>query len=198
MPHSSLRPSQRLAPRCGQYWSMTPTTPRLSRNASSSSPITTIFFGGPSASGSCFDSSTGIQKRRSNSPIPVPAPLSVRNLLSSARSMGCPPEFVLLLPEIGSDAARRQRVSRGTARRSVLFYVPIGNEVTGSRRQAVPGLIARHDPAKRQQDLGGEIFIQDARAVTESLQHRYELDLVLQELTGVCGREPFAGGRLKP
>ena len=49
MPHSSLRPSQRLAPRCGQYWSMTPTTPRLSRKASNSSPITTIFFGAPSA-----------------------------------------------------------------------------------------------------------------------------------------------------
>src|SRR5437588_366388 len=51
MPHSSLRPSQRLAPRCGQYWSMIPTTPLVSRKASSSSPITTIFFGGPSASG---------------------------------------------------------------------------------------------------------------------------------------------------
>src|SRR5216684_3803635 len=66
---------------------MTPTTPRLSRNASSSSPITTIFFGGPSASGNSPDSNTGNQKRRSSSPIPVPAPLSVRNLLSSARSM---------------------------------------------------------------------------------------------------------------
>src|SRR5262249_54159787 len=87
MPHSSLRPSQRLAPRCGQYWSMTPTTPRESRKASSSSPITTIFFGVPSASGSSSDSSTGIQNRRSNSPIGVPAPDSVRNLLSSARSM---------------------------------------------------------------------------------------------------------------
>src|SRR5437868_8340602 len=87
MPHSSLRPSQRLAPRCGQYWSMTPTTPRLSRKASNSSPITTIFFGSQSGSGSSSDSSTGNQNRRSNSPIGVPAPLSVRNLLSSARSM---------------------------------------------------------------------------------------------------------------
>src|SRR6266404_8298322 len=88
---------------------MTPTTPLESRNASSSSPITTIFFGGPSASGNSFESSTGIQNRRSNSPIPVPAPLSVRNLLSSARSMGVLRGFVLLLPEIGADAARRQR-----------------------------------------------------------------------------------------
>src|SRR5271169_608540 len=92
MPHSSLRPSQRLAPRCGQYWSMTPTTPRESRKASSSSPSTTIFFGGPSASGNSSESSTGSQKRRSNSPIGVPAPLSVRNLLSSARSMADLPE----------------------------------------------------------------------------------------------------------
>src|ERR1700733_11622397 len=87
MPHSSLRPSHRLAPRCGQTWSMTPTTPRESRKASNSSPITAIFFGGPSASGNSADSSTGNQKRRSNSPIGVPAPLSVRNLLSSGRSM---------------------------------------------------------------------------------------------------------------
>src|SRR5882672_11093310 len=70
---------------------MTPTTPRESRKASNSSPITTIFFGGPSASGNSADSNTGIQNRRSNSPIPVPAPLSVRNLLSSARSIECPP-----------------------------------------------------------------------------------------------------------
>src|SRR5216684_6827533 len=76
---------------------MTPTTPRLSRNASSSSLITTIFFGGPSASGSSLESNTGNQKRRSSSPIPVPAPLSVRNLLSSARSIACPPGFCLLL-----------------------------------------------------------------------------------------------------
>src|SRR6267378_3815640 len=70
---------------------MTPTTPRESRKASNSSPITTIFFGGPSASGNSADNNTGIQNRRSNSPIPVPAPLSVRYLLSSARSMACPP-----------------------------------------------------------------------------------------------------------
>src|SRR6476620_1408488 len=67
---------------------MTPTTPLVSRKASNSSPMTTIFFGVPSASGNSFDSSTGIQNRRSNSPMPVPALLSVRNLLSSARSMG--------------------------------------------------------------------------------------------------------------
>src|SRR6267154_2897228 len=66
---------------------MTPTTPRESRKASSSSPITTIFFGGLSASGNSSDSKTGSQKRRSSSPMPVPGPLSVRNLLSSARSM---------------------------------------------------------------------------------------------------------------
>src|SRR3954464_9742642 len=92
MPHSSLRPSQRLAPRCGQYWSMTPTTPRVSRKASSSSPSTVIFFGSPSGSGSSSDSSTGIQNRRNNSPIPVPGPDSIRNLLSSARSMENPPD----------------------------------------------------------------------------------------------------------
>src|ERR1700682_1135547 len=88
---------------------MTPPTPRESRNASSSSPITTIFFGTPSASGNSSDSNTGGQNRRSNSPIAVPAPLSVRNLLSSARSMGIPKGFVLLLTEIGAAGAGRQR-----------------------------------------------------------------------------------------
>src|SRR5215472_2616060 len=108
MPHSSLRPSQRLAPRCGQYWSMIPTTPRESRNARSSSPITTIFFGSPSASGSSSDSSTGSQKRRSNSPIGVPAPDSVRNLLSSARSMANLQMLFLPLRELGVGGLERQ------------------------------------------------------------------------------------------
>src|SRR6266446_5728400 len=73
---------------------MTPTTPRESRKASNSSPMTTIFLGVPSASGNSFDSSTGIQNRRSSSPMPVPALLSVGNVLSSERSMGRPPDIV--------------------------------------------------------------------------------------------------------
>src|SRR5450631_4857353 len=87
---------------------MTPTTPRESRNASSSSPITTIFFGTPSASGNSSDSNTGSQNRRSNSPIAVPAPLSVRNLLSSARSMADLRVVVLL------DGAWRRRSEAST------------------------------------------------------------------------------------
>src|SRR4051794_696538 len=86
---------------------MSPTTPRESRKASSSSPRTTIFFGSPSGSGSSSDRSTGIQNRRNNSPMPVPGPDSVRNLLSSARSMADPPD--LFLGKIGADAGRRQR-----------------------------------------------------------------------------------------
>src|SRR5450432_2565221 len=109
MPHSSLRPNQRLAPRCGQYWSITPTTPRESRNANSSSPITRIFFGGPSASGNSAESRTGSQKRRSNSPIGVPASLSVRNLLSSARSIFLPPGYWLAFDKLGAGGAGRQR-----------------------------------------------------------------------------------------
>src|SRR5258705_12160915 len=67
-----------------------------------------IFFGGPSASGNSSDSSTGNQKRRSNSPMPVPGPLSVRNLLSSARSMAAS-GFVLAFAELGAGQAGRQR-----------------------------------------------------------------------------------------
>jgi hypothetical protein len=76
---------------------MTPTTPRESRKAKSSSPITAIFFGSPSTSGSSSDSSTGSQKRRSRSPIGVPAPDKVRTTLSSARSMTTSAKPVLVL-----------------------------------------------------------------------------------------------------
>src|SRR6266436_767445 len=102
---------------------MTPTTPRLSRKASSSSPITAIFFGGPSASGNSSDSSTGIQNRRSNSPIGVPEPLSVRNLLSSARSMTDLRGYVApgLLPfgKLGAGRAGRQRLGARSEERRV-------------------------------------------------------------------------------
>src|SRR6185437_14093744 len=92
---------------------MTPTTPRESRNASSSSPSTTIFFGSPSASGSSSDNSTGNQNRRSSSPMPVPAPDSVRNLLSSARSMADLPILVLIFGKLGAVAPSRQCAKKG-------------------------------------------------------------------------------------
>src|SRR5882757_7485105 len=85
---------------------MTPTTPLESRKASSSSPSTVIFFGSLSASGSSADSSTGIQNRRSSSPIPVPDPDSMRNLLSSARSMGDLP-MLFLFQFVGRVSRRR-------------------------------------------------------------------------------------------
>src|SRR5579871_2021886 len=138
MPHSSLRPSQRLAPRCGQYWSITPTWPRESRKASSSSPMTTIFLGSPSTSGSSSDNATGSQKRRSNSPIPVPAPDSVRNLLSSARSIATSRRrslrnFVLLLCKLGAGGAKGQS-------ESTIPCTPIGlrQAVELEERQLVP------------------------------------------------------------
>src|SRR5437762_13255289 len=91
---------------------MIPTTPRESRKASNSSPITKIFFGGPSASGNSADSSTGSQNRRSNSPMPVPAPLSVRNRLSSARSMGgLRGVRFLLLIKLDAGPSGRQRAA---------------------------------------------------------------------------------------
>src|SRR5450756_591121 len=92
---------------------MTPTTPRESRNASNSSPITTSFFGGQSGSGNSSDSSTGSQNRRSRSPIGVPAPLSVRKRLSSARSMAVLRWSFLLLAKLGAGGAKRQRESQG-------------------------------------------------------------------------------------
>src|SRR5260370_39774927 len=101
---------------------MTPTTPRESRKASSSSPITMIFSGGPSASGNSSESRIGSQKRRSNSPIPVPAPLSVRNLFSSARSMAVLRGFILLLTKLGAGGAGRQRVSAAPSHRPLALH----------------------------------------------------------------------------
>src|SRR5258705_1200476 len=176
---------------------MTPTTPRVSRKASSSSPMTTIFFGVPSASGNSSDSSTGIQKRRSNSPMPVPGPLSVRNLLSSARSMGKPPGSCFAF---AGDWRRRGEASTrlARARGPPPSHVPIGKEVSVLRRsvQTNLGLLARYDPAERQKDLGCEVLIQDSRLVAEGVQHRHELGLVLQKL-GVGGRKHFARGCIK-
>jgi hypothetical protein len=86
----------------------------------------TIFFGGQSGSGNCSDNSTGNQNRRSNSPMAVPAPLSVRNLLSSARSMARPPGLVGVSTEIDAAEARRQRnlFSRRWRARVVMIRPP--------------------------------------------------------------------------
>ena len=102
--------------------------------------MTTIFFGVPSASGNSSDSSTGSQKRRSNSPMPVPAPLSVRNLLSSARSMGRPPGCYCFWPRL-AQVGRGVNDPPGDARglipmRRTLFGH--GRHRTG--RLACPGL----------------------------------------------------------
>src|SRR5471032_616996 len=81
-----------------------PMRPFVSRKASRSSPITLIFFGGPSRSGSSADNSAGIQKRRSRAPIGVPASLCVRNSLSallSISSLGG--RFCQSLLQIGDD-----------------------------------------------------------------------------------------------
>src|SRR5262249_26142526 len=94
-----------------------PTTQRESRKARSSSPITTIFFGSPSGSGSSSDSSTGSQKRRSSSPIGVPAADSVRKALSSARSIAVLPRLLSCLVASLAQAKRSVNAIERTAQR---------------------------------------------------------------------------------
>ncbi len=88
MPHASLRPKKRFAPRCAQCGSISPTRPFVSRKATRSSSITFTRIGGPSGSGSSLDRATGCQKRRKYSPIAVPGPVRVSSSLSAAESMG--------------------------------------------------------------------------------------------------------------
>src|SRR5205085_2767913 len=101
---------------------------------------TMIFLGSPSGSGSSSDSSTGIQNLRSNSPMPVPGPASVRNLLSSARSMADPPGFVFV--KIGAGMRKRQRKNGsrrvGKAKRAHDLYPSRTNGGHGAMRLCPP------------------------------------------------------------
>src|SRR5262245_23519054 len=86
-----------------------PTLPSLARKAMRSSPISLIFLGGPSRSGSSSDNSAGSQNRRRSSPIGVPLPLRVRNSLSAwlsihSLSRCC---FGQSLLQIGDDVVHR-------------------------------------------------------------------------------------------
>src|SRR5207249_6617798 len=67
IPHSSLRPKNSDAPRCGQLAASSPTRPRVSRKATRSSPSRRTFFGGQSGSGSSVEGRNGIQYWRSRS-----------------------------------------------------------------------------------------------------------------------------------
>ena len=60
-PHSSLRPKNIGARRCGQNALTTPTRPSVSRNAMRSSPSTRRRIGGPSGSAICDGCATGSQ-----------------------------------------------------------------------------------------------------------------------------------------
>jgi hypothetical protein len=68
-PPSSLRPNTSDARRCGQYSSITPTRPSLSRNTTRSSPNTRACTGVPSGSGTSSIRQTGVQCRRISWPI---------------------------------------------------------------------------------------------------------------------------------
>src|SRR5688572_10487755 len=83
MPPSSLRPKWSEAPRCGQYSAITPARPDRVRCTISRSPSNCTRLTRPPAATS-EDRTTGIQYRRSRSPIGVPGPVSVSRSLSRA------------------------------------------------------------------------------------------------------------------
>src|SRR5207245_1208582 len=87
MPHSSLRPKKSDAPRWGQLAAISPTSPRVSRKATRSSPSRRTFLGGQSGSGSSVEGRNGIQYWRSRSPIAVPRPTRHISSLSSFESI---------------------------------------------------------------------------------------------------------------
>src|SRR5579863_8221923 len=86
-PHSSLRPQKRLARRCGQNSSISPTRPFVSRNASKSSPNSRTRTGGQSRSGTSLGSSAGNQNRRKYFPACVPESVCVSSSSSSLESI---------------------------------------------------------------------------------------------------------------
>src|SRR5215813_8051603 len=87
MPHSSLRPKNKGARRCGQYASTRPTLPSVSRKAIRSSPKRRTRKGAPSRSGSSVERHIGHQKRRRYFPHCVPGPTRVTRSFSSTVSI---------------------------------------------------------------------------------------------------------------
>src|SRR5712691_6066394 len=81
-PHSSLRPKNNGALRCGQKASTMAALPLVSLKAMRSSPRSLSRTGSQSGPGNSSDNNAGIQKRRNNSPIGVPGPTCVSNWLS--------------------------------------------------------------------------------------------------------------------
>ena len=75
IPHSSLRPKNSGAPRCGQYESTNPGVPFESRNAIRFSPSSFTRTGGQSAEGISSLRHAGIQNLRNRSPMGVPLPV---------------------------------------------------------------------------------------------------------------------------
>src|SRR5262245_46231608 len=86
-PSPSLRPKKSEAPRCGQWFWMSPTRPEVARKATRFSPSSRTRTGAPSASGSSAETSAGIQYSRSSAPIGLPGPTRQSSSLSSPESM---------------------------------------------------------------------------------------------------------------
>jgi hypothetical protein len=89
-PHSSLRPKNSEARRCGQNSSITPTRPSVSRNTTSRSPNIFARTGLPSGSLTSSLKQTGCQCRRMSCPIGASPSTRQRSSFSSLVSMQVP------------------------------------------------------------------------------------------------------------
>src|SRR4029453_10217754 len=90
-PSSSFRPKKRDAPRCGQWFWISPILPDVTRKAMRFSPRSRTRTGAPSRSGSWLVMSAGIQYWRRRSPVGVPRPTRQSSSLSSLESITLPP-----------------------------------------------------------------------------------------------------------
>src|SRR3979409_821996 len=89
-PASSLRPKNKLAPRCGQLLASRPTLPLLSLKAINCSFSSRTRTGSESGRGNSEASMAGSQYWRIRLPIGVPGPTRVTSSLSSLLSMASP------------------------------------------------------------------------------------------------------------
>ena len=120
-PSSSLRPKKSDAPRCGQWFWISPILPDVTRKAMRFSPRSRTRTGAPSRSGSSLVMSAGIQYWRNRAPVGVPGPTLQSSSLSSLESIGGPPCRYYATVVVRTLAWTSRRTSTTTARTTTVI-----------------------------------------------------------------------------
>src|SRR6184192_2368123 len=164
-PSSSLRPKKSDAPRCGQWFWISPILPDVTRKAMRFSPRSRTRTGAPSRSGSSLVMSAGIQYWRNRAPVGVPGPTLQSSSLSSLESMWVPLSLCRLLchgrrahaplhEAAHQDHHRQDDDRHHEGRHRGLFEAPVGPLAQEERRQH------RRSGAVEERD-GGQIAERD-------------------------------------